>query len=207
MEKPDNDIENFWLSFKCGITNFYKNFNINKDITGVSQKLNDLQKNKKYLEIELIIHNFICRLVIDLTDKIEQILKDRGTYLYHARIILTNIKRWEKLRQKKIFFRDPIQNENMFFIISSCLKMTFKSIEKELYDDIIVDFFKDCYDIIKYNNYKKIIDFAIDINNITIIDLLAKTFNVVDYINDKYKLSLPRMISGKKIIKFTKTFL
>ena len=62
MEKPDNDIENFWLSFKCGINNFYKNFNFNKDITGVSQKLNDLQKNKKYLEIELIIHNFICRL-------------------------------------------------------------------------------------------------------------------------------------------------
>ena len=50
----------------------------------------------------------------------------------------------------------------MFFIISSCLKMSIKNISKGLYDDIIIDFFKDCYDIIKYNNYKKIIDYAID---------------------------------------------
>ena len=54
MEKPDIDIENFWLSFKCGINNFYRNFNIKKDVNNISQKLNDLQKNKKYLEIEFI---------------------------------------------------------------------------------------------------------------------------------------------------------
>ena len=207
MEKPDIDIENFWLSFKCGINNFYRNFNISKDVIDISQKLNELQKNKKYIEIELLIHNHICHLIIDLTDKIDFILEDRCVYLYHARIILSNIKRWEKLRQKKIFFRDPIDNENMFFIISSCLKMTFKTISKELYDDIIIDFFKSCNEIIKYNNFKKIIDFAIDIDNISIIDLIRKTFNVVDYVNEKYKLSLPKRMSGKKLIKFTKVFM
>ena len=75
--------------------------------------------------------------------------------------------------------------------------MTFKTISKELYDDIIIDFFKSCNVIIKYNNFKKIIDFAIDIDNISIIDLLRKTFNVVDYVNEKYKLSLPKRMSGK----------
>lgn len=207
MDKPDIDIENFWLSFKCGINNFYRIFNIQKTVNNISQKLNDLQKNKKYLEIEFMIHNFICQMIVDLSDKIKYIVRDKSTYLYHARIIITNIKRWEKLRQKKLFFRDPIDNENMFFIIASCLKMSFKNISKEIYDDIIIDFFKECNDIIKYNNYKKIIDYAIDTDNISILNLLSKTFDVINYVNEKYKLTLPGKMSGKKLIKFTKTFL
>ena len=207
MDKPDIDIENFWLSFKCGINNFYRIFNIQKTVNNISQKLNDLQKNKKYLEIEFMIHNFICQMIVDLSDKIKYIVRDKSTYLYHARIIITNIKRWEKLRQKKLFFRDPIDNENMFFIIASCLKMSFKNISKEIYDDIIIDFFKECNDIIKYNNYKKIIDYAIDTDNVSILNLLSKTFDIITYINDKYNLSLHKNISGKKLIKFTKTFL
>ena len=43
-------------------------------------------------------------MIIDLTDNIDYITKDRGTFLYHTRIIITNIKRWEKLRQKKTIF-------------------------------------------------------------------------------------------------------
>lgn len=207
MDKLDIDIEDFWLSFKCGINNFYRIFNIQKNIIDISQKLNDLQKNKKYLEIEFLIHNFICQMIVDLSDKINYIVKDKSTYLYHAKIIITNIKRWEKLRQKKLFFRDPIDNENMFFIIASCLKMSFNNISKEIYDDLIIDFFKECHDIIKYNNYNKIIDYAIDTDNVSILDLLSKTFNIITYINNKYNVSLHKNMSGKKIIKFTKMFL
>ena len=85
--------------------------------------------------------------------------------------------------------------------------MTFKNIDKGMYIDIIIEFFKNCYDVIKYNKYKKIIDFAVDTNNVSILDLLRKTFNVVNYVNEKYKLTLPEKMSGKKLIKFTKTFL
>ena len=79
MENPDKDIENFWLSLKCGILNFYKNFNITKNVNDISDQLNTHQSNKKYIEIELLIHNFICCLILDLTDNIEYIKKDRNT--------------------------------------------------------------------------------------------------------------------------------
>ena len=207
LSQPDKDIENFWISFKCAISNFYRVYDINKSVKNFSDNLNKLQKDKKYIEIELKIHNFICEFLLDVTNKIKSIKTNRCTYLYHLRIILTNIKRWEKLRKSNIFFKDTIQMENIYFLISECLKQSIKVIEKKKYDDTVIFFFDDIDNIIRLKEFSTILDYAIDVESSNIYNLVSKHFDSISYLNKKYDISLKKYTSGKKIIKFFQNFL
>lgn len=205
-KKIDEDLENFWMTFKCCIQNFYSLFNIDDDIDVISYKLNKFQNEKQYPIIEYTIHQYMFKLIVNTCNNIKYIKTDAcHTFIYHLRIILTNIKRWFNLREDKIFFKDPIENENMFYIIAECLKNSIKNIENKRYIDETIKFFESIDNIIVTNDYIKILDFAIEIKNGNIIDLLSireSKYNIVNYINNKYSLNLPSTISGKKILRY-----
>tara|TARA_B100000768_G_scaffold181389_1_gene204184 strand:- start:1321 stop:1974 length:654 start_codon:yes stop_codon:yes gene_type:complete len=210
---PDKDIENFWLTFKNCITNFLKEFNVNLNINNIDEislVLNNFQKNKEYQNIEYTINNYMFFLIQKLLEKITYLNDKKSSYLYYSKIILTNIKRWEKIREKKIFFKDPIKNEDLYYLVVDCFKSCIKSIEKKRNIDIIIKFFINISsNIIFATNektkiiiYQKLIDFAIDINVNSIIDIVKNKYDIAEYLNIKYDINLPKTMSGKKINYF-----
>ena len=84
MEKPDFEIEQFWLGLKDSMINFYFDKIIKRPIFNWSNKLNLLQKEEKYNEIEMNIRNYISLYGIDLMRKNDS---------YHFGILKTNIKK------------------------------------------------------------------------------------------------------------------
>ncbi len=69
MNKNNEDymIEEFWISFKKSMLNFYNEINIlSRPIISWSNKLNELQKNKEYMLIESNIRDYMSLYAIDL---------------------------------------------------------------------------------------------------------------------------------------------
>ena len=216
--KPDKDIEDFWLTLKCCIINFFKAFNINStyfNINEVSYLLNKLQKDKEYEKIEYIINYYMFFLIQKLLEKIIYLENENSSYLYYGKIILTNIKRWEKIRKRNIFFKEPIKNEDLYYILADCLKSCVRALEKNKNKELIISAFYEISKLIIFANseesiikiYQKIINLSIDINNGAMIDIIKSKYNVVEYINLKYDLKLPKTISGKKINNFMQKLL
>lgn len=216
--KPDKDIENFWLTLKCCIINFFKAYNISStdfNINEVSYLLNKLQKDKEYEKIEYTINNYMFFLIQKLLEKIIYLENKNSSYLYYGKIILTNVKRWEKIRERKIFFKDPVKNEDLYYLLADCLKSCVRSLEKNRNKKKIISAFYEISKLVIFANneksiikiYQKIIDLGIDINNGAIIDIIKSKYNVVEYINSKYDLKLPKTISGKKINNFMQKLL
>lgn len=202
-KKIDEDLEDFWMTFKCCIQNFYKIFKIEDDIEIISNKLNKYQTNKQYSIIEYTIHQYMFKLILNACRMIKHINSEScHIFLYHLRIIIKNVKRWFILRENKIFFKDPIENENIFYIIAECLKNLIKNIQNKKYIDETIIFFKNIDDIIINNDYIKILDYAIEIKNANIIDILSKKYDIIKYINKTYSIELPPTISGKKILGY-----
>lgn len=199
--KPDKDIEDFWMTFKCCISNFYKSFDIEDDIENISNKLNNYQKYKQYSLIEYTIHQTMFKIISHVCENINILLSDKFSYIYHIRIILTNLKRWENLRNDKIFFKEPIHNENMFYILIDCLRLALNNISKDKFTNETIDVFSEFQDIINNNNIIMLIDYGITIKCAGILDILSKKYNIVNYINNKYNLKLHPSISGRKILK------
>ena len=84
-EKPDALIEEFWLSLKISMKNFYKIHKFTRPIDTWSEQLNIYQKQENYEAIENHIRNYMSLYAIDLM---------KGCSSYYMRILITNIKRW-----------------------------------------------------------------------------------------------------------------
>ena len=194
MSLPDKDIENFWMTFKCCLKNVFKEYKIDVDIDSFSNILNIYQKEEKYDMIEYNIHKFMCRLIYIMC---KNFMKN-DYYEYYLRIIITNFNRWKKLRNKYKFFKNTIDNENIYYVLSYCLKY---NIRNNKYISIKKNFFKNIDTIIHDSDYNSIIDYAISIKNYNILDIVNKYYNVISYINNKYLLKLPINMSGIKILK------
>ncbi len=109
---PDYHIEEFWYSFKHSIINFY--ISIRKPYEHIhnwSSLLNSLKKEKKYLEIEKNILEFMGIYALEL-------MKNKNT-LYYDEILITNIKRWNKLSIKFNFSTSINHTKiiHLFFVI------------------------------------------------------------------------------------------
>lgn len=110
-DKPDNKLEFFWLTFKDSIKN-YLNVDEYNEMVKLSDKLNLLQKEEKYVEIEEYIKSHIERIGYSM-------MALRNTYkLSHLE---TNIKRWCNLSGKDIYSKS-----NTFY----CLLLIYLNLHK-----------------------------------------------------------------------------
>tara|TARA_B100000963_G_scaffold113773_1_gene99027 strand:+ start:4076 stop:4696 length:621 start_codon:yes stop_codon:yes gene_type:complete len=199
MENPDVDIENFWLTFKCCIVNFYKFCKKEINIDEMSNQFNKLQQKRDYREIELRINSFIIDLIGVLFDNISKIYNSQ--YIYYSRIIITNLKRWMNIREKKLFVKEDIELENKKFLMVRLYSNLLKNIEKGKYIDDIIIFFQLTNDNTLYTDHKFMIDFALEVKNSSMLETLDKVTNVREYINEQYGRNFFNNMSFNKIIK------
>ncbi len=196
--KPDHDIEQFWLAFKQSMLNFYgltgEKTMPTRPISDWSERLNRLQKAAKYETIEHNIYNFMTLYGIDLLR-----VGDR----YHLSILITNIKRWNKIAAKYPFHdMDGGESKcNLIFILLDIVNNFIKcGLEFE-------NLFSDIELYLIHEDYTNLLDFAIKHNKPVIIDKLMAfdRLAVVNSLNTYWHLGLEisndYKIAGKKIIE------
>ena len=174
---PDKYYEYFWYSFKISMKNFFNNFN-KKDLCQMiedwSSTLNNLQKEKKYDDIQKNIKSYIkkyCEILI------------KHNTLYHGELLFTNIKRWNKYSEKyKIGYND---------IIYLRLRIYLYGVNKKN-NEILEVVNDDIYDIL---------DYAIKNKYCSIINHITKAKDISDYILDKYSMKISKNINGIKLLK------
>lgn len=194
----DKEFEEFWLSFKQSMINFYNIHKyIERPIELWSDTLNDHKKNMEYSEIEKCIHKYITLYSLDVL---------RSMNMYHFRILETNVRRWKQLRSIYKFVDTSIDYENMVYLFIDVMKACMKVYqtnddELKLY---ITYFFQELEFIMIYKEYYKIIMLSYKTNTPSILDKLNKYISLSNYIYDIYEINIPKTMSGKKILELLK---
>lgn len=204
---PDKHIEYFWYGLKISVNNFFIQYHLPLDMLPIeawSKHLNNLQKDKKYLEIEEGIRYYLERF---------------GWYVimyscnYNAQIFATNIKRWNKISNH---YNWNIENEptvfNIYFNIFYSLIKREKQFKKRphLYQMLSIVrkyiYYNDDEDNSNIENLYKLLDQALEYNEEYIIDKIGKLCDIWSYINEIYDLNIIPGTKGKKIlIKYNKS--
>ncbi len=208
MNKNNEDymIEEFWISFKKSMLNFYNEINIlSRPIILWSNKLNELQKNKEYMLIESNIRDYMSLYAIDLL---------RHNAGYHINILISNIKRWNTIAKNNSKFdikSDSKYINSVFLLIDlyNIINVKMPNIENDL-----ISLFSMVELYIIHEDFKAFIDYALIHNKPCIIDKINEfetpngnfnKSNTIKYIEDKYKVLLSPKMSAKKIFQIIKT--
>jgi hypothetical protein len=189
---PDHDIECFWLSFKQSMNNFYALKTLpSRNIQGWSDSLNQLQANGKYSKIEKQIYNYITLYGLDLL---------RSGSRYHLSILITNIRRWDKLAASHKILQST-HEDNIVTILLEIVASFIKSGTEfdGLFDDI------ELYMI--HEDYTKLVTYSIKHGKLVILDRLIK-YNYLAVANCLLEITgynytelLATNISGKKLFE------
>ena len=126
---PDKNIEYFLLNFKISMNNFFKAVNqTNYQVVLWSEYLNMLQSNKDYQKIEIKIREYMSEYAIKL-------MKEGNCY--HMGILITNIKRWNKISENCNFESDKYYN--IIFVLIDIYK-SLKNESRDFRGDIFQSF-------------------------------------------------------------------
>jgi len=196
IDKPDFELEEFYLSFKQSMINFYKHHTFTRPINDWSNRLNELQIKKDYYKIHKLIQKIISLYAIDLM---------RVCDTYNAGILDTNIKRFNRISDKLDGMEHINYDSNIVFVLFNIFKTLIKSQRneeiKELFNQI------DLYLI--YEDYTKLITYSIDNNKLSIIDklfkysqeILLQAMNIYDISLNTVQFSDTTVISAKKFVE------
>ncbi len=192
---PDHYIEEFWISFKKSMNNFYEEFKcLSRPINFWSDNLNKLQKNKDYQHIEINIRDYMSLYAIDLL---------RYNSNYHTGILISNIKRWNNISTSRFEMCDVKYINIVFLLLDIYNILTNKCVNKV--DDDAFILFNTIELFIIHEDFKNFIDYAIINNKPSIIDKINEYENKnnrhssIQYLEQKYHLNLSPKISAKKI--------
>lgn len=189
--RPDHDIESFWLTFKQSMTNFYALKTIPaRDIQKWSDNLNLLQLEQRYSRIEKQIYNYITLYGLDLL---------RSGSRYHLGILITNIRRWDKIAAKHKILQSA-HEDNIITILLEIAASFIKSGTEfgGLFDDPELYLIND--------DYTRLIVYALKYGKSAILDRLIK-FNylavnesLLEITGQEFGEFLTTGISGKKLL-------
>lgn len=150
---PDYQIELFWYGFKESMINFYKTYDISSThINEWSTKLNYLKQNKKYNDIESNIRYYMSQYAFQLAKQINS--------NYYDQILISNIKRWNKISNYyKFKTSDKYNKIILLFYIYNEIKQDIESnyfhiINSIDYTNVSNDFDSIIYYAIKFNKSK-----------------------------------------------------
>lgn len=187
IKNPDLELEQFWETYKCSLTNFYNEFkSYKRPLNRWYDTLNHFQKYQKYSHIQKFIFNYLTLHMID-------VIKSKSKY--HLSILKNNIKRYKKVCNNIHFYKFTNEINRLEIILK-----IYNSIDAQ-HDFIFLQIelclmYNDVISLIQYGiKYKKdsILDNVIRLNS-------TETFEYIEYV---YNLKLPKNIKGKKIIKLT----
>lgn len=192
VQKPDYEIEQFWLTFKQSMVNFYMQKILpSRNIQEWSNTLNLLQTKQRYSKIEQQIYNYITLYGIDLL---------RVESRYHISILMGNIRRWDKIAAKyKILSSSHEDN-----IVTILLEIAANFIKtgaafNGLFDDIEL--------YMTHDDYTKLIEYALKNQKTTILDrlinynYLAVSDALFEITGETFIEFLAAKISGKKLLE------
>jgi hypothetical protein len=193
---PDHHIEEFWLSFKRSMLNFYNEYTTiynSRPIIFWSDTLNKLQKNKDYPNIETNIRDYISLYAIDLL---------RYNAIYHVGILISNIKRWNVISNKRFDMCDVKYINIVFLLLDIYNILTNKCSTSDKETETL---FSIVEIYIIHEDFKIFIDYAINHNKPSIIDKINEyenqnnKTNSIKYIETTYNIKLSPKMSAKKI--------
>lgn len=190
MEKPDFEIEQFWLGLKNSMINFYINKIIKRPIKDWSNRLNLLQKQEKYNEIEMNIRNYISLYGIDLI---------RIDDCYHFGILKTNIKRWNKISKQYGF---NIKENKMYYNLIFLLIDIYDTLKKKLNKDEFYIFFSQIELLIMYEDFNYLIEICIKYKISSVLDKLNDYINIYNFISKKYNITFDNNYTGRKLMNY-----
>jgi hypothetical protein len=141
-----------------------------------SNKLNQFQNDMNYQRIENNIRNYMSLYAIDIMRYSQTI--------YHDHILLTNIKRWNKISISYNFVTSPLHNKiiNLFNIYSKIKEVNL--------NDSILNIFKDVETLIYLNEFDELVHYALENNKHSILDYLKEipNYNLLAEIKHNYNL-------------------
>ena len=190
---PDFFIEEFWYTFKQSMINFYYNVKINySHIKEWSDKLNKLKSEKKYNEIENEIRSIMSLYAFDLINFCNSI--------YYEDLLLTNIKRWNKISKAFNFVESPEYCKIVQIF------MIYRIIKEQDNSKKILDKLPQANYLINLNLFDEIIIYALDNNKSKILELLKDipNYNLFENINKLYPKF--KFLPTTKMIKLCQLF-
>lgn len=176
---PDYQIEDFWYGLKNSMKKFYKTYNFKIDKVDIwSKKLNEYKKNKEYSLIEATIKDCIANYAIDIMKN------DIYTDYSYSNILMTNMKRWEKIANK-FHFGNSQTNKIIYSLFEAynCIKL---KIDPQLFS--ILELFKDL-DVLFLNNFNHLIYLSFDLGQIKMLKTIEQIIGkqkVYDCIKNNY---------------------
>lgn len=183
---PDYEIEQFWLSFKKSMINFYNQYNLqHRPIDLWSDKLNELQNKKLYLQIEEKIRNYLTLYAIDV------MRFNQNIDSFHIHILITNIKRYKKLCNISV----KVKYHNIIFMLVDIYKSMCKTEDKS-----IVNIFNQLELFILYEDFTVLIEYAIKNNLPSILNNINTQYDLKNILFEMYNIDFGLM-SFDKIIK------
>ena len=162
----DHELEEFYLTFKQSMVNFYQKHTISRPIEPWSIRLNQLQSKKKYSDIQKLIVKIISLYAIDIM---------RSCDGYAAGILETNIKRFNRVSQNTLkdgeYTMELIEyDDNIIFLLFDIFKTAMKNESLEDLKPLFIQV--ELY--LLYEDYTPLIEYAMNKNKLNILDKLFK---------------------------------
>jgi hypothetical protein len=189
----DHEIEQFWLSFKQSMENFYgitEHRILRRPIQQWSDTLNALQKTRKYAEIEESIKHYISLYAMDLI---------RCCNHYHMNILTTNIKRWNKVAANHKCLQEE-DKKTYFNCVFMLLDVCYMLLEQGNAD--VKELFSQYELYILNHDYSQLIKYAVENNKVGMLEKLMK----YDYYGTLDVLGVDNQVnySAKKLMSILK---
>lgn len=196
-EDPDYQIEDFWYGLKNSMTNFNKKCGLkDRNINLWSDKLNKYKENKNYSLIEESIKEYITLYAIDVMEN------EEFDECFHSSILLTNIKRWNKISNKFHFGNsEKYKNIIVLFDAYCCIKRKF---DKNLYP--ILELFNEIDSLI-ITDYIQLIPLCLELGQNKMLDAITtiigdkKMFKIINDFYPKFTDNADKNTHGMKLCK------
>ena len=192
INDPDYNIELFWYGFKQSMINFYNKQEYYEYINVWSDILNILKKDKKYDIIELKIREYMSLYAFDLINN-----KNNISY-YHDDILLSNIKRWNRISSMFNF------NESIVYSRILIIFLIYLKIKKMNCFDFLQNL-QSIENFLENNNFDIFIIFAFENNKPNILELLKTipNYDIIENIKKLYPdIKINNMMRMVKIITY-----
>jgi len=207
LMNEDYDIELLWYGFK-NLSNNYLNYlviddqNIIDYMKNLSNKLNELQENKKYKEIYEEIYNYLIKFLKAYTEYYTKKKYYNSADTYNYNLVDTWLNRYNKIDYViKIKLNDEYKKYKFIRDIDPSSKIIIKFI-------IIGVIFREkyCLEILDIyeNNILEFIDIIVNDNFGKIFDLFSTRYNMQDYYDYKKIDQKYTVIKFHKFIKILK---
>ncbi len=200
----DYDIELLWYGLKSLVSNYFNNLlidniNIVEYTNIISNKLNEYQENKEYLEIYKEIYKYLFSFLKTYVEYYERINYDNNQTSYKYNLVNTWLVRYNKIDYIKKIQLDKDYNPKIDILnISDETKIILKYHILGILITEAVDF--TCLKDID-NNILVFMDFIIDEHLSKVFDLFSLRFNLDSYYKHK---NINKKYTPVKFIKFKK---